>query len=336
MTAANFVGLLLARIAMGPDPDDGSFWMPPQVSTVARSVDWLFNFILAISVFFFILIVVVMVVFVVKYRRREGQQAESSPSHNTALEITWTVIPVIIVIVIFFFGFKGYLDMATPPANAYEVLVEGQKWKWSFTYPNGYVDENLHVPVDRPVRLVMSSSDVIHSLYVPAFRIKMDVVPGRYSKAWFEATEPGEYDLFCAEYCGTSHSDMLAHVIVHPPGEFETWLEKASNFLETMTPVDAGRKLFQVRGCQQCHSMDGSAKTGPTLLGVFGRTENLVDGGTVTVDENYIRESILEPNARVVAGFEPVMPTYQGRLKDAEIMAIIEYLKAPAGASQEE
>lgn len=331
MTASHLIRMLGAA----PDPEDGSFWMPPQVSTVAQNVDWLFNFILAISVFFFALIVVVMVVFVLKYRRREGEGAQPSASHNLPLELTWTGIPVAIVIVIFFFGFKGYLDMATPPANAYEIMVEGQKWNWSFTYPNGYVDANLHVPVDRPIQLVMSSADVIHSLYVPVFRIKQDVVPGRYSKVWFEATEPGEYDLFCAEYCGTSHSDMLAHVVVHPPGEFEAWLEQASNFLETMSPVDAGRKLFQVRGCMQCHSMDGSAKTGPTLLGVFGRTENLVDGGTVTVDENYIRESILEPNARVVAGFEPVMPTYQGRLKDAEILAIIEYLKAPEGASQE-
>jgi len=331
MWASNLAQMLLARIAMAPDPEDGSFWMPPQVSTVAHSVDWLFNFILAISVFFFILITLVMVIFVLKYRRREGQAAEDSPSHNLPLELTWTAIPLVLVIIIFFFGFKGFLDMATPPANAYEVMVEGQKWNWSFTYPNGYVDENLHVPVDRPVQLVMSSADVIHSLYVPAFRIKMDVVPGRYSKAWFEATQPGEYDLFCAEYCGTSHSDMLALVIVHPPGEFETWLEKASNFLETMSPVDAGRKLFQVRGCTQCHSMDGSAKTGPTLLDVFGRTEQMADGSSLTVDENYIRESILEPNARVVAGFEPVMPTYQGRLKDPEIMAIIEYLKAPSG-----
>ncbi len=336
MTAMHLAKMLLARIAMGPEPDGGSFWMPPQVSTVAHSVDWLFNFILAISVFFFILIVVVMVVFVIKYRRREGQTAEASPSHNTALEVTWTAIPVVLVVIIFFFGFKGFLDMATPPANAYEVLVEGQKWNWTFIYPNGYSDSNLHVPVDRPVQLVMSSADVIHSLYVPAFRIKMDVLPGRYTKAWFEATEPGEYDLFCAEYCGTSHSDMLAHVIVHPVGEFETWLEKASDFLETMTPVDAGRKLFQMRGCTQCHSMDGSAKTGPTLLDVFGRTETMVGGASVVVDENYIRESILEPNAKVVAGFEPVMPTYQGRLKDAEIMAIIEYLKAPVGSSEGE
>jgi len=253
-----------------------------------------------------------------------------------ALELTWTVIPLILVVVIFVFGFKGYLDMSTPPANAYEILVEGQKWNWSFTYPNGYIDSNLHVPVDRPIRLVMGSQDVIHSLYIPAFRVKMDVVPGRYAKAWFEATEPGEYDLFCAEYCGTSHSDMIAHVVVHPVGEFETWLEKASNFLETMTPVDAGRKLFQVRGCQQCHSVDGSAKTGPSMLGIFGRQENFVDGSTLAVDENYIRESILEPQAKIVAGYEPVMPTYQGRLSDPEIMAIIEYFKSLDGTSSEE
>ncbi len=315
-----------------PKPSGRSFWMPPQVSTTASGVDWLFYFILGISVFFFVLIVALMVLFVVRYRRRGNQRAEPSPHHNMALEVTWTAIPVVLVVIIFFFGFKGFLDMATPPANAYEVLVQGQKWKWTFTYPNGYVDENLHVPVSRPVRLVMSSADVIHSLYVPAFRVKQDVVPGRYAKAWFEATEPGEYDLFCAEYCGTSHSDMIAHVVVHPPGEFEQWLEKASNFLDTMSPVEAGRKLYQVRGCQQCHSVDGSAKTGPSLLGVFGHSQRLADGTTVLADENYIRESILEPQAKVVAGFEPVMPTYQGRLSDAEIGAIIEFLKSLNGS----
>ena len=326
------IDILLRVLAGLPDGDGGSFWMPPKVSTVAHHVDSLFDFILWISVFFFVLIVVLMVYFVIKYRHREGVEAESSASHNTLLEVTWTIIPVILVMVIFFFGFKGYLDMATPPANAYEILVDGQKWNWSFTYPNGYVDENLHAPVDRPIRLILSSADVIHSLYVPAFRIKMDVVPGRYTKAWFEATEPGEYQLFCAEYCGTSHSDMLAMVVVHPAGEFELWLEKASNFLETMTPVEAGQKLFAVRGCMQCHSVDGTAKTGPTMAGIFGRTEALADGGTVVADENYIRESILEPMAKVVAGYEPVMPTYQGRLKDAEIMAIIEYLKTLSGS----
>jgi len=331
---ANLPVHLLTRL--GLLPDEGSPWMPEQASTVAGTVDWLFNFILGISVVFFVAIVVVMVVFVIRYRRREGQQAEASPSHNMGLEITWTVIPVILVVVIFYFGFRSYLDMATPPANAYEVLVTGQKWKWTFTYPNGYVDENLHVPVDRPVRLVMSAADVIHSLYVPAFRIKMDVVPGRYSTTWFEATAPGEYDLFCAEYCGTSHSDMLALVIVHPVGEFETWLAKASDFLATMTPVEGGRKLYQVRGCAQCHSVDGSAKVGPTLKGVFGASHVMADGQSVLADENYLRESILEPAARVVAGFEPVMPTYQGRLKDEEIMAIIEYIKSLSQAAEGE
>jgi cytochrome c oxidase subunit 2 len=163
----------------------------------------------------------------------------------------------------------------------------------------------------------------------------MDVVPGRYSKAWFEATAPGEYELFCAEYCGTGHSDMIAKVVVHPVGEFETWLESASNFLETMTPVDAGRKLYQIRGCQQCHSVDGSAKTGPSLFGIFGHSQPLTDGSSVVVDENYVRQSILDPASQVVAGYEPVMPTYQGRIKDEEITVIIEYLKSLSGEQGE-
>jgi len=325
----NLVASLLSLAgALQPQPKEPSFWMPPQVSTFASSVDWLFMVILGISIVFFVLIVALMLIFVIRYRHREGHEPEASPSHNLPLEVVWTAIPVVIVMVIFYLGFISYLDMATPPANAYEVRVEGQKWKWTFTYPNGYVDENLHVPVDRPIRLVMSSADVIHSLYVPAFRIKRDVVPGRYSKEWFQATTPGEYEIFCAEYCGTGHSDMLSHVIVHPPGEFEQWLEKASNFLDTMTPVEAGRKLYQVRGCQQCHSVDGTAKVGPSFKGIFGEPQALSDGSKVVVDENYIRESILEPQAKVVAGFEPVMPTYQGRLKDAEIDALIQYIKS--------
>ena len=328
---------LLNRLAgVGLGPDDGSFWLPPDASTTAHNVDWLFQFILGISVFFFLLIVAVMIFFVIRFRRRAGHAAEDSPSHNTALEITWTVIPVILVAVIFYFGFKGFIDMATPPGNAYEVQVEGQKWSWTFTYPNGYVDSNLHVPVDRPVILVMSSADVIHSLFIPAFRVKQDVVPGRYTKIWFEATEVGEFDIFCAEYCGTSHSDMLAKAVVHGPGGFETWLAEASNFLATMSPVDAGRKLVQVRGCFQCHTTDGTARIGPSFKEVFGRSRALATGQKVVVDENYIRESILEPMAQVAAGYDPVMPTYQGRLKDDEILAIIEYMKSLSGAGEEE
>jgi cytochrome c oxidase subunit 2 len=306
------------------------------VSSVARDVDGLFYLILGIGVFFFALIVVLMVVFVLAYRHREGHEASSTTTHNTALELTWSIIPLILVAVIFFYGFKGFLNIATAPANAYEILVEAQKWSWSFTYPNGYVDQDLHVPVDRPVRLVMNSSDVIHSLFIPAFRVKRDVVPGRYAKMWFEATEPGEYDLLCAEYCGTSHSDMLARVIVHRAGEFESWLERASNFLETMTPVDAGRKIFHVRGCLQCHSVDGTAKIGPSMRDVFGRTAVTAEGDPITADENYLRQSILEPAAQVVAGFEPVMPTYQGRLSEAEVTAVISYLKSLSDNGQGE
>ena len=309
---------------------DGS-WMPVQASTGAPAVDRLFFFILWLSVAFFVLIVGLMVLFVVRYRRRAARTApDASPSHNTALELTWTIIPLILVIVIFAWGFKVFMDMSTPPGNAYEVLVTGQKWKWLFTYPNGHVDENLHVPVDTPVRLVMTSEDVIHSFYVPAFRMKKDVVPGRYTKAWFRANRTGEFQVYCAEYCGTSHSDMLSMVVVHEPGGFESWLEKAADFLNTMSPAEAGAKLVAQRGCAQCHSVDGRGGIGPSLKGVFGHQVQLVSGPPLVADEDYIRESILEPQARVVAGYQPVMPTYKGRLKDAEITAIIEYLKVLA------
>ncbi|MBI2840050.1 MAG: cytochrome c oxidase subunit II [Acidobacteria bacterium] len=306
----------------------GSFWMPPEISTSAAGVDWIFYFIFWISLFFFLLIVGLMTYFVVRYRRPKGVEAEGAPSHNMVLEVTWSVIPLILVIVIFYLGFKGFMDLFTSPQNAYEVLVTGQKWKWLFQYPNGYVDENLHVPVDVPVRLVMSSEDVIHSLYIPAFRVKRDVVPGRYTKAWFQATQAGDYQIFCAEYCGKSHSDMLAKVVVEKPGDFEKWLEKASNFLDTMPPAEAGARLYKTRGCAQCHSIDGTSGIGPTFKGVFGETVVMVGGAKVAVDENYLRESINEPQVRVVAGYQPVMPTFKGRLKDKEITAIIEYIKS--------
>ncbi len=328
---------VMTRLIRVPEDGGATFWMPPQGSTIAGEVDWLFNFILGISVVFFVLIVAVMMVFVVKYRRREGRETASpSPSNNTLLEITWMAISIMLVVIIFFFGFKSYLNISTPPANAYEIQVAGQKWDWSFTYPNGYVDQDLHVPADRPVELVMTSVDVIHSFYVPAFRVKMDVVPGRFTKTWFEATMPGEYDIFCAEYCGTGHSDMSAMVIVHTSGEFGPWLEKASNFLLTMTPEEGGRKLYEIRGCQQCHSVDGGPRTGPTFFKMFGKEETLADGSIITVDEAYIRESVLEPNAKVVAGFEPVMPTYQGRLRDDEIAALTAYMRSLDGKMGEE
>ena len=317
--------VLLSWIANQSAPR--GFWMPSRSSTVAADVDWVFDFILWISVFFLALIAVLLVVFVIKYRHREGDTDRGAPSHNTALEITWSVIPLILVILIFWFGFEVYLDMATPPDEPYEVLVSGQKWNWLFTYPNGYVDANLHVPVDTDVRLTMTSEDVIHSLFIPSFRVKMDVVPGRISHLWFRALDVGEFDIYCAEYCGTEHSTMLATAVVHPPGEFDSWLEEASNFLDRMTPAEGGALLYVQRGCPQCHSVDGSNNIGPTFVNLYGSERQLDDGSTVTADDEYIRESILNPQAKIVAGYEPVMPTFQGRLKDREVVAIIEYMK---------
>ncbi len=323
---------LPGMIAASLGPGGGGLLMPREASTVAPEVDFVFHLVFWISVFFFALIVGLLVFFVVRYRAREGVEAEKTPVHNLGLELTWTGIPLVLALIIFFVGFRGYLNIVTPPADADEILVTAQKWSWQFTYPNGYTDADLHVPVDRPIRLVMQSQDVIHSFYVPAFRVKRDVVPGRYNKAWFEATAPGTYQVFCAEYCGTGHSTMLAKVVVHPPGGYETWLAEASNFLKTMSPVDAGRKLFKARGCAQCHSIDGTVKTGPTFRGFFGRPVTLADGKTVIADEDYCRESMLDPHAKIVAGFEPVMPTFQGRLKDEEITCIIQYLKSLADA----
>jgi cytochrome c oxidase subunit 2 len=307
---------------------DGSFWLPPPSSTTAGSVDTLFYVILYVSAFFFLLIVSLMVLFAILYRRRPGQEAGPAPSHNTALEISWTVIPLIIVIVIFYMGFTGYMDIRTAPREALEIQVVGRTWTWLFRYPNGHVDENLHVPVEEPVRLVMTSEDVIHSLFIPRFRLKMDLVPGRYSTTWFRATEPGEYNLVCAEYCGTGHSDMLASVIVHESGEFRKWLDDASNFLKRMSPVDAGRSLYQARGCAQCHSTDGTALVGPSIKEIFGQTHQFTDGTSAEVDENYLRESIMEPAAKIRTGYPDRMPTYKGLLSDEEISAIIAFIKS--------
>ena len=316
---------LLGGVADGAG---GGFWMPRAASTAAPKVDSLFDFILWVCIFFFALIVGLLILFIVKYRRRDGREPEPSPDHNTSLELTWTLIPLVLVLVMFAWGFKVFLDDSTPPADAYEVQVTARKWKWLFTYPNGFVDENLHVPLDRPVKVVMTSEDVIHSFYVPAFRIKRDVVPGRYSTLWFKATRAGTFQVFCAEYCGDGHSNMLASVIVHEPGEFGTWLRNAAARTATLPPAEVGEHLYRTRGCAQCHSVDGSAGVGPSFRGVFGSTVHLRGGGTVLADENYIRESVLDPQAKVVAGFDPVMPTYKGSLSDQDISAIVAYLKS--------
>jgi cytochrome c oxidase subunit 2 len=313
-------------LAQGGD----SFWMPPRASSVAPAVDFVFNYIMAICAFFFALIMVLLVVFLIVYRRRPGVEPGPAPSHSTPLEIFWSVIPLGLVVSIFYFGFTTYMEMKNPPRNSLEIGVVAQKWSWAFQYADGTVTDKLHVPVDRPVRLTMQSRDVIHSLFVPAFRVKMDVVPGRYTQAWFKAVTPGEWDLYCAEYCGAGHSDMLSKVVVHKPGEFERWLEESAKAAGSMSPAQRGEKLFRTRGCGACHSTDGTPKTGggPSLKGVFGHAVKVSKGDPVeSADENYLRESIVEPNARLVEGFGPIMPTFKGQLKDSEISDLIEYIK---------
>jgi cytochrome c oxidase subunit II len=228
------------------DIDTGNFWMPPSGSTATDSVDWLFYGILGLSIFCFAGITISVVYFSWRYRHRKGHSAEPSSSHNDTLEVTWTVIPSIICVIIFLLGWKGFMDLNTAPKHAYEVQVVAKKWDWSFKYPNGWVDTNLHVPVGEPIRLVMRSTDVLHSFWVPAFRVKNDVIPNRYTKIWFEATTPGVYRLYCAEYCGTQHSNMKQLVVVHPPGGFERYMEEAEQALLDMPPVKLGEYLQPV------------------------------------------------------------------------------------------
>ena len=310
---------------------DGSFWLPPPDSTTAGAVDGLFYFLLWMSLIFFTLIVGVMVLFVVLYRRRPGVEPGKTPSHNTLLEITWSAIPLGLVVFIFYWGFVGYLDMRLPPRDAYEINVVAQKWQWMFKYANDHVDTDLHVPVDQPVRLIMRSNDVIHSLSVPDFRVKMDVVPGRYTKTWFRAKEPGQHLLLCTEYCGTGHSDMTASVVVHKPGDFAIWLDDAARFAADMTPADRGELLWRRHGCQGCHSTDGTAKTGPSFQGIWGEEHTFVRGSPAVVDENYIRESVLDPSAKVREGYKDQMNSYKGSLTDEEIDDLIEFIKALKG-----
>jgi cytochrome c oxidase subunit II len=309
-----------------PSPD---FWMPRSASVTSAHVDWIWDFMIWMSVVSAILILGAMIYFCFKYQaksRAANEFAERSTDHNTTLEVVWSVIPLFVVIALFVWGFQGFVELRTPPANAFEIRATGQKWKWLFEYPEGIVDDTLHVPVDRPVRIVISSQDVLHSLFIPNFRVKMDAVPGRYTDLWFKATEAGDFPIFCTEYCGTAHSDMLSRVIVHEAGGYEKWIEKASLPDPTKTPAERGKILADKQGCTTCHSADGSAKVGPTWKGLWRKSES-TSAGPVTVDENYIRESITDPQAKVVNGFTPSMPTYQGKLKDHQLGDLIEYIK---------
>lgn len=304
------------------------FMLPPQKSTLAEGTDALFHFINVTSIILLIGITIAIVYFSWKYRRRSDNDETPVITHNSKLEITWSVIPLILVMIVFGWGLSGYINLTTAPDDAYEIRVVGKSWLWEFHYNTGFVSVNeLHVPANRPVKLVMSSDDVLHSFYIPDFRVKMDVLPNRYTSVWFEAMEPGKSIIFCTEYCGTAHSNMIATTYVHSQEDFETWLITAGSADDDMDPVELGEQLVTRNACNTCHSADGTRLQGPSFLGLWMSERVMQDGETVTADENYIRESILEPNARITQGYQPVMPSYAGTLNDRQIDAIIEYIK---------
>ncbi|MBD3402814.1 cytochrome c oxidase subunit II [candidate division GN15 bacterium] len=307
----------------------GTLFLPPQNSTIASEVDFLWDFIYWASAAFFVILGVAIIYFLIRYRRRRQGELTSGKSHNVPLEIAWTVIPTILIFFVFVWGFQGYLKMQIAPGDAMEVKVTGQKWFWSFQYEEGASTVNeLVVPVDQPVKLLMSSTDVIHSFFVPNFRVKMDVLPNRYTHLWFEATSTGEYDLLCTEYCGTGHSEMIGTVRVLGEREFTEWLEQAGGMGEGMTPAEFGEQLYTSKACNTCHSLDGSKVVGPSFLNLYNKEQMLTTGQAVVADENYLRESILNPQAKLVAGYDPVMPSYQGVLKDQQVDALIAFIKS--------
>jgi cytochrome c oxidase subunit 2 len=304
---------------------------PEQASTLAPRVDALFFFLLAVSVFFAVLIFTLLLYFAVKYRRRSDRDRPRLIEGGLLLEVIWTVVPLGLTVVMFAWGALLFAEIRTAPADALELHVVGKQWMWKIQHPSGQREINeLHVPVGRPVKLTMTSEDVIHSFFVPAFRVKNDVLPGRYSTVWFEATAPGEYRLFCAEYCGTQHSGMFGRVVVLSLPEYEKWL---SGGAADGSIAQAGEALLQSHGCNGCHR-SGGAVPSPSLAGLLGRRVALAGGGNVIADEEYIRESILNPRAKIVAGFQPVMPTYKGLISEEGILQILAYIKSLEGGEK--
>jgi cytochrome c oxidase subunit 2 len=337
--------------------------LPIQATEVATKWDALYNFLVVLSIFFFVLVIGAMLFFVWKYRAKPGVKTKYIADHHL-LEGVWTFIPFVLLMVIFVWGYAVYDKMISAPSDAMEVRVIGKQWLWQFQYEDGRSTINeVFVPVNRPVKFVMTSTDVIHSFFVPNFRVKQDVVPGMYSSVWFEATVPGQHQVFCTEYCGAAHSQMLAKLVALEPQQWEEWKRGkkllASDFPKAgetaaistdrtassaaaastaspeagrlqLTLAEQGKAHFQSKGCVACHSVDGAAKgaMGPSLRGVFGSEVALLNGSKVVADDNYIRESIENPMAKVKKGFNPVMPTFKGQLAETEMNALITYIKS--------
>ena len=324
------------------------FLFPPQASTHAFEVDALYAFLILLCSGVALAVVTALIVFGRKYRRTATNVVGADIHGNTPLEILWSGIPFLIVMVIFAWGASLYFKMSRPPDNAMEIFVTGRQWMWKIQHMAGRREINeLHVPVGVPVKLTMTSEDVIHSFYIPAFRTKADVVPGHYSTTWFEATETGDYHLFCAEYCGTEHSRMIGRVVVMEPAAYQSWLTTGNvdataggGSLATATaaasgqapsPAKLGEALFVEKACQTCH-LDTAGGIGPQLAGLAGHEVELATGEKVSADDAYIRESILNPMAKLVKGYQPVMPTFAGQLNEEQIRALLEYIKSMRAA----
>ena len=306
--------------------------VPDSASTFSWKVDALYFYLSGVTLFFTLLISGVLIFFVIRYRRRTPYEIPRPVAGSHKLETLWTVIPFLISMTMFGWGAQVYFEQYKAPTNAVEVYVVGKQWMWKIQHATGQREINeLHVPVGRKVKLIMTSEDVIHDFFVPAFRTKADVVPGRYTTLWFEPTTPGRYHLFCAEYCGMNHSGMIGSVIVMEPREFDNWL---SGNTGSTTPAIAGQQLYQTLGCASCHGANGEGGRGPLLTGIFGTTAALQTGESVRIDEAYIRESIVNPQAKLVAGFGPIMPTFQGQVSEDQMVQIVAFIKSLQAASQ--
>ena len=292
---------------------------------MAPRVDALYFYLLAVSGFFSVLIALMIIYFAIRYRRRSETELPKGVAGSLKLELAWTLIPFAITLTFFFWGARLFFAMNRPPDNALEVYVVGKQWMWKLQHADGQREINeLHVPVGRPVRLTMTSEDVIHDFFVPAFRMKQDVLPGRYSTAWFQATKAGRYHLFCSQYCGTKHSAMTGWIDVMEPVAYENWL---AGGVPGESLASAGAKLFLQHACNTCHGDQPGAR-GPALTGLFGKTVHLQGGLTLIADESYIRESILNPNAKIVEGYQPIMPTYQGLISEEGLLQLVAYVKS--------
>jgi cytochrome c oxidase subunit 2 len=297
---------------------------PPRASTGAGQVDALYGYLLVVCGAMTVLIFVCVIVFAIKYRRKDPDEVPRPIHGSIPLEITWSVIPFLFMLVMFAWGTKLYFENYTPPPGTLDVYVTGKQWMWKIQYPGGQREINeLHVPIGRPVKVILASEDVIHSFYLPAFRLKHDVVPGSYQTFWFEPTQAGRYHIFCAEYCGTNHSRMIGWVTVMEPAQYATWLASGA---PGATMAQMGEKLFEQYGCMTCHV---TASNAPSLNNLFGHPVQLEGGGTVVADEAYLRDAILNPNRKIVKGYKPdVMPVYQGQIKEDELLQLMVYIKS--------